>query len=293
MSYTSGGIVQASDFTGMASTTNNTLVNHYGQGGLSGASVGSVVSAAPWQNMAVTANKLIQHQGLNGRSLNSGPTAGAIVTTSGLSSSINTLNPYRFYAANNNTSVLAYAQNSNQWSNYMVHQFTVSASSLDYFFNAGGQLKLSFFHPFNTPWDGLFSNLASRCGTIVLSATSGAIIAGSTYNGVTKVGGSGSPSTLNSGLGWYNLTGGWQTLFVQYASDIPGGYSAAYAASYISVQAYKSGQNLYFYITYDEAPNGVVMSAWTYTTLSVANPSTTYIGNSWGTVSATPSTSGG
>lgn len=287
MSYTSGGIIQSSDFNNMTSTVNNTLSSHYGQGPLTSFVTSSnTVSAYVTNSLVTSSNMLINHQGLNGRTLSTSVAQGSNITTSNIQSNVNTLNPYRFYAASNSTVQAAYVQTGYQWSNDMDHRFTVTGGNLDYFFNSGGQIKLSFYHPYNTSWDGLFSNLATRCGTIVISAASGATIAGSSYNGVTKIGGSGSPAALYNDRGWYNLNGSWQGLFTQYASDIPGGMSLAYASTYLQVSAYKSGNNLYFQVLYDEAPNGVTMSAGTTSYIYIASPSTTYINNSWGTVTA-------
>ena len=88
------------------------------------------------------------------------------------------------------------------WSSIATWTHTVTfanGNAARYFFNSGGQLKVTCSHPSGTGINLLLNGLASNIGTVVMSApTSGSItIASTSYNGITKVGGGG-----NAPPGW-------------------------------------------------------------------------------------------
>jgi hypothetical protein len=88
-----------------------------------------------------------------------------------------------------------------------------SANAARYFFNAGGLVKIqvsktSTGNTGDPQWNTLANTL---CGAIWISGrVNGAAqtIAGTSYTGTTKIGGSGSPTTLATSPGWYQLTAG-------------------------------------------------------------------------------------
>ena len=160
-------------------------------------------------------------------------------------------------------------------------------------------------HPASTSGiDAFFNNLGTNCGTIVFSGhnSGNVVIAGTTFNGVTKVGGSGSP-TISPNLGHAGLTTVPQTIFKQVGGifNVGFSYSISYNQNYIQVNAYltNGGTTINFQTVWDEVPNGLVTGVGnvngrtkTTTYVLVKYPSTTYIANSWSSLSFTGSVTG-
>jgi len=169
-----------------------------------------------------------------------------------------------------------------------------------YFFNSGGQLKVTCAHSNSTAGINLlFNNLASNVGTIALSSpTSGAVtISSVSYNGVTKVGGGGNTPTILPNNGYYALTTSNANVFTQLASTGPSGY----LSTFIRVIAKSNGTQgsngdagsvITIYTVWDEVPDGLVVGTGSTTTVTAQAPETTYLGNTWGaiTVSGTVTT---
>jgi len=143
------------------------------------------------------------------------------------------------------------------------------------------------------------NSLSTASGTIVLSAQNSgtATIASTSYNGVTKVGGSGTTTTLSTNSGYYGLSTANTEIFKQLASGTPSGY----VSSFLSVIAKTNGTQgtkgdngsvITLYTTWDEVPNGLSVSSGTKTTVTVRPPSTSYLANTWGTISVSGSAVG-
>jgi hypothetical protein len=86
-----------------------------------------------------------------------------------------------------------------------------SADAARYFFNAGGRIQLqtsktSTGATGDPEWNDLANTLD---GNIVFTGVGAAkTIAGTSYTGTTRVGGTGTPAVLNTGTGFYSLTPG-------------------------------------------------------------------------------------
>jgi hypothetical protein len=177
-----------------------------------------------------------------------------------------------------------------------------SGDAARYFFNAGGQIKLTFSHPTGGGVDALYNALASACGTVVLSApsTGTVTIAGTSYNGVTKIGGLGTTSVLTQNVGYYGLTSTFQNIFQQLATGSPAGY----VGSLISVSAKTNGSTgsngdngsvITFTTLWDEVPDGgstLPLSSGSTTTVTIVPPASTYITSTWGTPTVSGSVTG-
>ena len=107
-----------------------------------------------------------------------------------------------------------------------------SANAMRYFFNAGGRITWTSARSGgstnnkNTSW----TNLTTACGTLNwTTGTSTQTIASSSYTGTTKTGGSGSPTTLLTDVGFYDLTTSNQEVFKQFSG------SYLYTNTYITV----------------------------------------------------------
>jgi hypothetical protein len=140
--------------------------------------------------------------------------------------------------------------------------------------------------------------LASNVGTVVLSApTSGTItISGTSYNGVTRIGGGGNSPTIGTNSGYYALTTSNANIYYQTASTGPSGYLSTniniFAKTNGTVGSNGDVGNVITITTvWDEIPNGLTVSTGSVTTLTVRPPEQTNISNTWGTISLAGSVS--
>jgi len=127
----------------------------------------------------------------------------------------------------------------------------------------------------NTAW----SNLFNACGVIALTGDANSkSIASVSYTGTTKIGGSGSPSTLRTDLGLQNFTTS-TVLFAQAAAGV------GYTTNNISFAASISGAVVTIVTTLSDGSGGFTDSVnGTLTQVStIREPSNTYLDISWGT----------
>ena len=157
---------------------------------------------------------------------------------------------------------------------------------------------MTFTQPPGSIMANAYNSLASACGTLVLSApSSGTItVAGTSYSGFTKIGGSGSPSPYSTNTGYYALTTSNANVFLQTT-----GTPAGYTTSYINVLVRSNGTQgtngdagsvITITTVWDEIPNGLTVTAGSAVTLTAQAPETTNIANSWGTVTLAGSVTG-
>jgi hypothetical protein len=109
-----------------------------------------------------------------------------------------------------------------------------SAAAARYFFNGGGLIKLKLGKSStgltgDPEWNDLASTL---CGLIYFSGVAAShTISGNAYTGTTKVGGTGTPTTLSTATGFYALTpGAAATIIYKQFSD-----TAPYTANFIQI----------------------------------------------------------
>jgi hypothetical protein len=206
-------------------------------------------------------------------------------------------NPYNCYASGAATStssvVGAKGSGSAAWS--ITWTQTVSFGSTNqrnYYFNAGGRIFLTFTKTSTGElMDPTWNALAAACNQISFTSTSTSkVIAGVTYQGTNKQGGSGTATTIATNIGYAQLTGSNQLIFLQYYPSAP------YTDSYIAVYALITGNNVQFQTVWNQPANNQVyepvnISAGSNTQLDQYPPETTYISNSWSTVSLSTSVS--
>lgn len=269
----------------------------YGQSGnLSTVSAGSTITATQWVSLLNRVSTIANHQGSSITAITNPTTGDTIAAYTALSTNISTIFNNRRNAAANGTDITSggTVSGTNTWYTQQQTVYTVTFSSetaARYFFNAGGRIGLSFSrsggtaNSKNTGW----SNLCTAAGTVYFTGGSGdATIAGTTYSGTDKVGGSGT-ATVADNTGWFDYTGTYVEIFKQYDATY------LYTANYLKVEAYKSGATIYYRVTLvDDAadtttfPDGASSTAdkvdGTLTaTMVIKPPSTTYITNTWGT----------
>jgi hypothetical protein len=181
------------------------------------------------------------------------------------------------------------------WTITFVNTVTfASADAARYFFNAGGRIKIDVSKSStgatgDPEWNDLANTL---CGDIFITGgTATQTIAGSNYTGTTKQGGTGAPNTLQTGIGWHDLTPGAAATIVykQFADTAP------YTANFIQHSiARNAGSTALTITTLWSNPEGDPISGGTAasgatpgtapsTIVTYFPPSTTYLTASWGT----------
>lgn len=310
MSYAQFGTIAATDYNtlvgGNPVTTSGTLnavwatggsTAGYGQTAAANVSTGGTVTASNWAALVSNTASAAAHQGTSITSVSAPVSGGTVTYLSAIPSNLTTIYNSRLNAATQGSTTSNTATIATTWSQLATFTHTVTFANGDaarYFFNSGGQLAITCAQAGASGINLLFNNLCSNIGTIVMSApTSGSVtIAGTSYNGITKVGGGGSAPTISSGSGYYAMTTSNATCFTQTASTGPSGY----LGTFIRVLAKSNGTQgangdtgsvITIYTVWDEVPDGLVVSSGGTTTLTVRPPETTNLANSWGTISVT------
>ncbi len=305
MAYAQFGLIQAQDFntlvggnpTATANTLNATWATGsgsagYGQTAVANVAVASTVAASSWNALVSNTASAATHQGSSITSVTA-PVAGTVVThTAAIPTNLQTIYTNRLNAATQSGTTPNTATRTTSWSTAITFTHTVSFANNDaarYFFNSGGQLKMTVSHAnTSTPINVLFNNLASNVGTVVLSAPSSgtASIAGTTYNGITKVGSGGNSPTILQDNGYYALTTSNANVFTQTASTGAAGYLGSKIV-FIAQSNGSPGNVITIFTVWDEIPDGLTVAAGSVTTLTVVPPETTNIANTWGTITLT------
>lgn len=315
MSYTQFGLIEASDYNalvgGNPTTTANTLNvtwatgngnRGYGQTALGNVAVGTTVAASSWSSLVANTASAATHQGSSITSV-AAPVAGGTVTfLSAIPTNLSTIFTNRLNAATQGSTTAAARSRTTTWSQILTFTHTATFANADaarYFFNAGGQLKMTCSHPGGTGINLLLSDLAANIGTVALSSpASGTIsVASVTYNGITKVGGGGNAPTIAPNNGYYALGTSNTTVFTQTASTGPSGYLDTFIRFIVRSNGTQgangdNGTVVTVHTIWDQIPNGLVVSTGSATTMTVQAPETTNIANTWGAVSLASSVTG-
>ena len=308
MSYAQFASIDASDFNtlvgGNPTTTVNTLnatwatgggTAGYGQTAVANVVAGQGVAAtSQWASLVSSTASAATHQGSTITSVSTPIAGGTITFLSAIPTNLTTIYSNRLNAATQGSTSANTVTTAATWSSIATWTHTatfVSGDAARYFFNSGGQLKLTMSHPSGTGINLLLNNLASNVGTIVMSApSSGSVtVSGTPYNGITKIAGGGNAPTINSSKGYYGMTVANATVFTQTASTGPSGY----LSTFISVVAKSNGTQgangdagsvITIYTIWDEVPNGLTVAAGSAVTLTAQAPETTNIANTWGAI---------
>lgn len=315
MTYQQYGLISSTDFNNFAGATNSTTANTinavlgvgsgnsgYGQPTVTNVAQYATVSATDWASLINKMTSTASHQGTSIAALTAPTSGDRINYLSALGTNLSSIYTRRNSASSQGSSAATATTNATAWSSAVTFTHTVSfanSEAVRYFFNAGGQIAITLEHPTGTGINTMFNTMATAAGTVVLSSpSSGNVsIAGSTYNGVTKIGGSGTSSTVNTNVGYYALTTSNQEIFRQAASSAPTGYTSSYISINVrtnGTQGTNADRGTVLTITtlWDEVPNGLLVSANTKTTVTVRYPSSSYLSPSWGTVTVVGSVSG-
>jgi len=316
MAYTSQGLIEASDFNNFATSINavwstGTTSSGYGQTALASVTGGvSVVQAPPtvssttqWAGLVNIIASMAAHQGTT-ITARTAPVAGNVIAVlANVSTDITNCTTNKGNAVASGTQYTSWTgTNSNtagksgaSWSITFTNTVTFAdANSARYFFNAGGRIKLDVSKTAtgqtgDPEWNDLANTL---CGDIYF--TGGAAtqtIAGTAYTGTTKIGGTGTPTTLATTTGFFDLTPGAAATIVykQFADTAP--YTANYIQHSVALNAGSTAltfTTLWQNTDSDPISGGTAASGATpgtgaCTICTYFPPSTTYLTNTWGT----------
>lgn len=313
MSYAQFGIIAASDFntlvggnpTATANTLNATWATGsgaagYGQTAQANVAVSDTVLASSWANLVNRTASAASHQGSSITSVTAPVAGGAITYLSAIPTNLQTIYTNRRNAATQSSTTSNAVASGSTWSDSATFTHTATFANGDaarYFFNSGGQLAITVSHANTTSGINLLLNqLCTNVGTIVLSSvTSGtATIAGTSYNGITKIGGGGNAPTISTNSGYFALSTSNANAFYQTASTGPSGYLSTNINIFVKTNGTVGsngdvGNVVTIYTVWDEIPNGLVVGTGATTTLTVRPPEVTNLANSWGTISLTGS----
>ena len=316
MSYAQNGLIEATDFNTLVGTNPDTGANKlnttwatggttagYGQTAVAQVAGGdTVIATGQWNALVANTASAAAHSGSSITAVTAPSSGGTVTYLSAIPTNLTTIYTNRRNAAAVGSTTTSTATRSTSWENGLTFTHTVTFASGDaarYFFNSGGQIKMTASHPTGTGINLLFSDLASNSGTVVQSApNSGTVsIASVNYSGITRVGGGGNAPTVDANKGYFGLTTSNATVYTQTASSGPSGYLSSFIR-YITKSNGTQGSNgdtgsvVTIYTVFDEIPNELVANAGTAVTLTLQAPETTNLSASWGTPTLASSVTG-
>ena len=320
MTYSSGGLIQAADYNSFAETAVGANVNAtwstgvtsagYGQTAIATVSAAGTVTATQWATLVNNIASMAAHQGTAITARTAPVATNLIQILTAVNTDITSCYNNRGNAVANGTQFTGYTGTNSKtaatsgatWSITFTNTVTfASADAARYFFNAGGRIKIDVSKTStgdlgDPEWNDLANTL---CGDIFI--TGGAYsqtIAGVVYTGTTKSGGTGTPNTLATTTGFFDLTPGGAAVIVykQFADTAP--YTNNFIQHSLSLNA---GSTALTITTVWSASDGDPISGGTAasgatpgtapcTIVTYFPPSTTYLSASWGTPSVAATT---
>lgn len=321
MTYSSGGLIQASDYNTFQTNLNSIWStgsgdSGWGQTAISAVSTGGVVTATNW---ATLVNNLATAGAQEPTTITSrtAPVTGNVVAIlANVATDITSVTTNRGNATSSGTQygtfsgttskTTATGSGQSAWTITFTHTVTFpSADQARYFWNAGGLVRLQYGKSSTgTDTDPDWNTLAGQCGSIYISGrvnSAAQTIAGVSYTGTTRIGGGGgTQTTLATTTGWYQLTGTPATLFQLNNATAP------YSGEYIRTTATATSSTVLTLVTTwvsdgssgagttanisggtdTPSPNTTIVGTAPTTLVTYLPPSTAQgLSNSWGTPS--------
>ena len=323
MTYSLGGLIQATDYNGFVSTTVGANINAtwstgstdsgWGQTAITTVSAAGTVTATQWASLVNTLTSMGSQTG-TALTARTAPTAGQTIS---VLSAVNTditncfTNRANAAAVGSTSSTwtgaaaktTATGTGTNAWTITWTQTITFpSADQARYFFNAGGRVYLTMNKSSTgTDNDADWNTFIGKVGTLSVTGIAGAkSLGGTSYTGTTRTGGTGgTQTTLSTATGWYALTAGAAaTTIFQLNDDL-----SVYTGDTVIVTAAKNAgaTTLTLTTTWNStaragAGQNTQISGGTDTTSPFSAygtaptvlcrfvpPATTYLSNSWGT----------
>lgn len=323
MTYSSGGLIEATDYNTFTTTagglndiwSTGSGDKGWGQTTFTAVSAGNTVTATQW---ATLVNNLATAGSQTNTTLTSrtAPVAGNTISVlANVSTDITSVTTNRGnatavgteYGTFTGTTSKTTGTGSGQatWTITFTHTVTFpSADQARYFWNAGGRVRLQYGKSSTgTDLDPDWNTFAGKAGSIYISGrvnSAAQTIAGTSYTGTTRIGGTGgTQTTLATTTGWYQLTTSPTTIF-QLNNDS----FVYYSGEYIRTTATATSSTVLTLVTTwfqpavtapgtstpisggtgVSSPATSIGAATAPTTLvTYIPPATTYLTNSWGT----------
>jgi hypothetical protein len=295
MTYSSGGLIQAADYNTFQTNLNaiwstGTGDSGWGQTSIAAVSAGGTVTATNWatlvNNLSVTGA-----QSTTTITARTAPVTGNVVAIlANVSADITSCTANRGNATSSGTQFGTFSGTTSKttatgsgqaaWTITFTHTVTFpSADQARYFWNAGGLVRLQYGKSSTgTDNDPDWNTLAGWCGSIYISgrvASAAQTIAGVSYTGTTRIGGTGgTQTTLATTTGWYQLTGSPATVFQLNNSTAP------YSGEFIRTTATATSSTVLTLVTtwVSDGSSGAGTSADISGGTATASPSTTISG---------------
>lgn len=269
MTYSSGGLIQATDYNGFVSTTAGANINDiwgagsgdkgWGQTALATASVGGTVTATQWASLVntITSAGAQTDTSLTARTA---PTVGTVISVlSAVNTDLTNVTTNRGNAASVGTTSSTWSgstaktsgtgSGASAWTITFTHTVTFpSADQARYFWNAGGLVLLDMSKTSTgTDTDPDWNTFIGTVGTLYMSGrvnSAAQTISGTSYTGFTRVGGSGTPSPNLTTTGWYSLTSGAAATTMWQLNNSVSPYSGEYVRVTAAVNAGRTALTL-------------------------------------------------
>lgn len=297
MTYSSGGLIQATDYNTFTTTAGGlndiwaigATDKGWGQTAFTSAAAGGTVTATQW---AALVNNLSSAGSQTNTALTSrsAPTAGTTISIlAALSADITSCTTNRGNAAAVGTEYGTFSgttsktagtgTGTNAWTITFTHTVTfATADQARYFWNAGGRVRLQYGKSSTgTDNDADWNLFAGKVGSIYISgrvAGAAQTIAGTSYTGTTRIGGTGgTQNTLATTTGWYTLVPGAGATTLLSLADTVAPYTGD---TIITTGAVNAGSTVL-----------TLTTTWNSTSRSGAGQSTNISG---GTATSSPST---
>jgi hypothetical protein len=283
MTYASGGTIAATDYNSLATTLNGTWSTAYGQTAVTTAlATGNTVTAAQWSTLIGALNNALAHQ--SGTAAITLPTAGTTVTylasvANGVNTAVTNVNLFATQGGTTTGSVFSpnfASANTASALSYTINRTITFGTSAAKFFQCGGQLNFVVTSVTN----GDASARSSAIVTLVGTNLGGVNTFRRATNG-GRIGTGGTLNTNNTAFGYANLTASQQN-FIQVTST-----TAAYTSDSAVIGASVSGNVVTLTLQFTSAAQQGINDSLNVTVnhrVDVVAPETTYLGNSWGTV---------
>lgn len=315
MTYSVGGLIQAADYNTFAANLNafwSTGGTDSGWGQTALTTVGPLPVAAT--NWASLVNNLATAGSQTTTTLTSrtAPVAGNVIAIlANVAADISSVTTRRGFATNSSSPSTTWTgsiakttstgSGTSAWTIVWTQVVTFpSADQARYFWNAGGLVRLDMSKTSTgTDIDADWNTFVGTVGALYMSGrvnNAAQTIAGTSYTGFTRVGGSGTPGVNNSTIGWYSLVAGAAATTLWQLNSTVYPYTSDFIRVAAAVNAGRT--TLTFTVTWSQSVQSysTVISGGTDTTSPYSafgtapavlcrwfQPSTTYLTNSWGT----------
>jgi len=295
MTYSSGGLIQASDYNTFQTNLNaiwNTGSGDsgWGQTAIAAVSASGVVTATNWATL-VNSLSVTGAQSTTTITSRTAPVTGNIIgILANVQTDINNCTTNRGNATSSGTQfgtvsgttskTTATGSGQAAWTITFTHTVTfANANAARYFWNAGGLVRLQYGKTSTgQDADSEWNELAGWCGSIYISgrvASAAQTIAGVSYTGTTRIGGTGgTQTTLATTTGWYQLTTSPATVFQLNSSTAP------YSGEFIRTTATATSSTVLTLVTtwVSDGSSGAGTTANISGGTATASPSTTISG---------------